>query len=226
MTDQLTIGDKDSYDDFDASLARFDAKPPKKKSIRETIPFFNGSYDFSTINGEVYWEDRVIECIFEILADTPEELEDKKAAFSNWVMNVTEQDIYSPFIPDYHFVGTFEEMDYEDDDGLDKTTATVTFLAYPYKVANEPKRYQYITERGGTNTWYIPNESSHPVEAYVAITSAQAGNTVQIGDTIKTTTAEPVDTFYLKISPGTVLVHVSSKNGSTTVEIEFTEEAL
>lgn len=226
MIDQLTIGDKASYDDFGASLARFDAKPPKKKSIRETIPFFNGSYDFSAINGEVYWEDRVIECIFEMLADTPEELEEKKAAFSNWVMNVTEQHIHSPFIPDYHFVGTFDEMDYEDDDGLDKTTATVTFLAYPYKVANVPKKYEYHTEWQDINTWYIPNESSHPVEAYVTITSARAGNTVQIDDTIKTTTEEPVDTFYLKIPPDTVRVQVSGKYGSTTVMIEFTEEAL
>ena len=42
MIDQLIIG----------GLAKSKKKPPKKKSIKETVPFSNVTYDFTAINGE------------------------------------------------------------------------------------------------------------------------------------------------------------------------------
>ena len=223
MIDQLTIGDKASYDDFGASLAWFNAKPPKKKSIRETIPFFNGSYDFSAINGEVYWEDRVIECIFEMLADTPEELEEKKAAFSSWVMNVMEQNIHSPFIPDYHFVGTYDDMEYEDDEGLDKTTATVTFLAYPYKLAL--RRYEFDAPWQHTNNFILLNKSNHPVWANVVIESNYTGDSVKINGK-RFNTKEGVQEFTMKLPPGIIELSADSEHSNNKITIAFTEEVL
>lgn len=107
MLDQLIIGTKASQDDFDASLRKRYIGKPKKKSIKETVPFSNLTYDFSAINGEVYWEEAELEYTFEILASTPEELESKKREFSNWVMNVTNEPIYDPYEPDWHYNGTF-----------------------------------------------------------------------------------------------------------------------
>lgn len=138
MLDQLIIGDKASYDDFGASVALRSIKAPPKKSIKETVPFSNKTYDFSKINGELYWEERELEYVFEITASTPEELEELKRAFLAWVTQVHEKEIHDPFIPDFHFVGTYDDLEVEDDEGLDKTTLTVTFTAYPYLVANVP----------------------------------------------------------------------------------------
>lgn len=56
MLDQLIIGDKSSFDDFDASVSERNISPPKKKEIKETVPFSNVTYDFSKINGELFWE--------------------------------------------------------------------------------------------------------------------------------------------------------------------------
>ena len=78
MIDQIKIGDKSSYDDFSASFSNRKIGKPKKKVIKETIPFSNITYDFSAINGELYWEERELEYTFEITADTPEELEELK----------------------------------------------------------------------------------------------------------------------------------------------------
>ena len=173
MIDQLIIGEKASFDDFGASLATRNIGMPRKKSIKETVPFSNVTYDFSKINGEVYWEERDLEFVFEIIASTPEKLEELKTAFSSWVMNVFNEEIHDPFIPDHHFVGTFDDIEFEDDEGLDKTTVTVTFLAYPYKIANTPKVYQLDIDSGTSKKIWIVNESSHRITPTIITHKAQ-----------------------------------------------------
>lgn len=143
MFDQLIIGEKASLDDFDASVAERHIGEPTKKEIKDTVPFSNVTYDFSKINGELYWNERELDYEFEIIADTPEELERKKTAFKNWVMNVMEEKLYDPYIPDYHFLATFKDIDPTDDESLEKTTIAVKFTAYPYQIANEPKLYEF-----------------------------------------------------------------------------------
>lgn len=180
MIDQLIIGDKASYDDYSASLATRAIGQPKKKTIKETVPYSNATYDFSAINGELYWEERELEYVFEMTAETPEELEEMKAAFADWVMNVMEEKIFDPFIPDYHFVGTFDDIEFDDDEGLDKTTVSVRFTAYPYKIANYAKEYTYTVEPNSSLTIHIENASSHRV--IPTITVSDAGITLGYGN--------------------------------------------
>lgn len=153
MLDQLKIENVSSLD-FGASLAQRAIKAPAKKIIKETVPFSNVIYDFSAINGELYWEERELEYVFEIIADSPEELEEKKTAFSAWVMNVMNEHIYDPYEPNYHYIGTYSDMEYADEDCVEKTTATVKFFAYPYKVKNEETVYE-VTVEGGTQTYSL-----------------------------------------------------------------------
>jgi len=161
MVDQLMIGTKASFDDFDASLKERIIQAPSKKSIRETVPFSNVTYDFSAINGEIYWTERVLEYVFEIIANSPEEMERKKALFSGWVMNVMNENIYDPFEPGWHYVGTFDKIDYEDDECMEKTTITVLFVAYPYKIANEETVYNILVPGRSEVTEIITNDSCH-----------------------------------------------------------------
>ena len=170
MIDQLIIGDKASYDDFSASMASRKIGTPKKKSITATVPYSNVTYDFSKINGELYWEQRPLEYVFEIIASTPEKLEELKTAFSAWVMNVLNEKIHDPFIPEYHFVGTYDDIDYDDEETLDKTTATVKFKAYPYKIANLPTIIEgYVSGNLVSNQIALGNRSSHRVPATVRV---------------------------------------------------------
>ena len=55
LLDQLRINDKYSYDDFEASLKERTVSEPKKKTIKDTVAYSNQTYDFSAINGDVYW---------------------------------------------------------------------------------------------------------------------------------------------------------------------------
>ncbi len=206
MIDQLIIGDRASFDDFGASLSTRVIGQPKKKSIRETVPYSNKTYDFSAIDGEVYWEDRELEYSFEMTAPTPEKLEDMKIAFSSWIMNIFEDEIHDPFIPEYHFKGTFEEIDFEDDEGLDKTTAKVKFTAYPYKIANHKRVFEGEVPTGMAGSLLIINESSHPVtptinsEKILYLRLNGKNYTAGIGETYDETLKLPVGVYEISVS--------------------------
>ena len=223
MIDQLIIGGKASFDDFGASVATRKIKMPPKKSIKETVPFSNITYDFSAINGETYWEERELEYIFEITADDPETLEELKRKFSAWVMSVQGQELHDPHIPDYHFLATYDDMDPEDDEGLDKTTLTVTFTAYPYMIADVPKVYTVELPASGQVSLRVLNESEHPVSLTVVNTT---GITLKIGEALTAALPAGEGTYgTLKLPAGlTDVVLTNSEALEGTVRLSFYEE--
>lgn len=221
MIDQLIIEEQSSFDDYGASVCQRKIGKPKKKSIKKTVPFSNKTYDFSKINGELYWEERELEYVFEMTADTPEELEEMKAAFSGWVMNVIEAKIYDPFIEDYHFIGTYEDMDFEDDEGMDKTTATVKFKAYPYMVANIETTYIFTVTTNKTISVSVVNNSAHRIVPTIFATGEVVFN---IGNSSYTVPVGTTTDEILTFEAGTTDFEIQNNNSSCTVKISFFEE--
>ena len=134
MIKQLIINNKKSYDDFGVYIASRKISSPKKKVIKETVPFTNKVYDFSKINGELYWEERTLEYSFDIAEITTEEMEVVKSKLLSWLLNVHDTDIYDPYIGDYHFHGSYDSDSWEEDFGAG--TISVSFSVYPYKISN------------------------------------------------------------------------------------------
>lgn len=214
MIDQLVISGVKSFENFDASVKSRTISKPKKKSIRETVPFSNAVYDFSAINGEVYWEERDLEYVLEIVADTPAQLEEKKAALASWLMNVSEEVLEDPFIKDYHFIATFDDIKEDDEEDVEKTTVTVTFKAYPYMIANSPKIFSFSVVANTEVEVAIPNASSHrmtpTIDADVAVT-VKMGN-ASYGVPAGTTTD---DSFKLPVGT-TTLTLLAAEDGNMT----------
>lgn len=222
MFDQLIIGEKASLDDFDASIAGRHIGEPTKKKIKDTVPFSNITHDFSKINGELYWNERELEYEFEIIADTPEELERKKTAFKNWVMNVMEEKLYDPYIPDYHFLATFDDIDPADDESLEKTTITVKFTAYPYQIANDPTVYDFTIPAGTEKTISIINGSIHRVTPTIII---DATATLTVDDTIyKIPAGEITDSRFELTEGGNAWTVKNENDAECTVTVKFYEE--
>lgn len=219
MFDQLIIGNKASYDDFEASVAERKNHKPKKKSIKETVPFSNETHDFSAINGEVYWEERTLEYVFEITADSPEELEEKKQPFLAWIMNVMNEELHDPFIEDYHFLATFSEID-DDDSEIEKSTITVKFTAYPYMISNTKRLgiYNLTTTEQVVN---ITNNSSHRVTPTFICDVEYA---VEKGGSSYAIPAGEMTSAVFMLSPGVNTLKVRSIRESGTLKIEFYEE--
>lgn len=220
MIDQLKIGNLYSFDDFDANVKERKISLPKKKTIKDTVPFSNITHDFSRINGELYWEERTLKYIFEIDALTPEELEEKKIEFNLWVMNVFEEELFDPFIEDYHFIATFENIDFDDSE-IEKTTITVTFTAYPFMLSNMKRVFTYDIPTASEEVVQIENKSSHKITptftASVPVTFDYNGTTYSIGAGEVTN-----DSFKLESGASTIKIHPVSTSG--TLRIEFVEE--
>lgn len=220
MLDQLIIEDKYSLDDFGFSMKERSIGMPDKKEIKDTVPFSNKTYDFSAIDGEVYWEERKLEYIFECVKGSPEELEEAKTLFSNWVMSVQEARIYDPYIQGYHFVGTFDSIKYADE--VEKTTATVTFMAYPYKVANIESSYNFSIAASGEVSDIVANNSSHRMiptitsDVSIVIEMNNTSYAIPSGETID-------DALMLPIGK-TSLVIKNSEAVAGNVKISFYEE--
>lgn len=134
MIKQLIINGKKSYDDFNVYIASRNISSPKKKSIKEKVPFSNTVYDFSKINGEVYWEERTLKYSFDIAELSTEEMEVAKSNLLNWLLNVQDTNIYDPYIGDYHFHGSYDSDSWSEDFGAG--TISVSFSVYPYKISN------------------------------------------------------------------------------------------
>lgn len=220
MIDQLQIGNKYSYDDFEANVKERAIGSPKKKIIKDTVPFSNITYDFSKIDGELYWEERTLNYIFEIDATTPEELEEKKVEFKTWVMNVFEEELHDPFIEDYHFIATFDEIDFDDSE-IEKTTVTVTFTAYPFMIANAKRAFEFTIPTSAETEVKIENNSSHRITptliASVPVSFKYGGTTFSMASGETTN-----DSFKLESGTNTLIIQPVSSSG--TLKVEFFEE--
>lgn len=220
MLDQIIIGEKGSFDDFGASVAGRTISAPTKKEIKETVPFSNVTYDFSAINGEVYWNERDLQYTLEIIADTPKDLERKKTAFSAWVMNIISEYLIDPYDTDYHYIVTYGDISYADDESIEKTTATLKFKAYPYKVANTPKIYNLSIPANEEITALILNDSSHRV---TPILTTDTGLTLQLDDVSYSVPAGETTDGDLKLEAG-VNVLILKSTTDCTLTVKFYEE--
>lgn len=220
MIDQLRIGNKYSYDDFEANVKERKIGSPKKKITKDTVPFSNVTYDFSNINGELYWEERTLKYIFEMDATTPEELEEKKIAFSSWVMNVFKENLYDPFVEEYHFLATFADIDFDDSE-IEKTTVTVTFTAYPFMLSNVKRVFTFNIPTASEEVVQFENKSSHKVTptliASVPVSFSYGGTTYSIKAGEMTS-----DSF--RLDAGINMIKIQPVATGGTLRIEYVEE--
>ena len=220
MLDQLIIGNKGSVDDFEASMKEREIGEPNKKSIKETVPFSNKIYDFSKINGEVYWEERVLTYVFEIIANSPEELETKKQEFKSWVMNIFEENLHDPYIEDYHFIATFDSISCDDTE-IEKSTITVTFTAYPYMLSNVKKSFSFNVSESAATKATIKNDSSHRIrptfrsDVPFLLKTSNGSYGIPSGE---------ISSSDFLLDVGIITFTLQSIEGSGTVRIEFVEE--
>ena len=220
IIDQLIIGNKSSYDDFEANIKERHIGSPKKKIIKDTVPYSNVTHDFSKIDGELYWEERKLEYIFEIDADTPEELEEKKIDFKTWVMNVFEDELHDPFIEDFHFIATFEDIDFDDSE-IEKTTITVIFSAYPFMLSNMKIAYEFAVSSTSEKVVAVVNNSSHKITPTLI---ASVPVSFFIGNTTYSINEGETKIDSLKFEIGTNEITINHASVSGTLRFEFFKE--
>lgn len=215
MIEQLMINGKKSFDDFGLLIGERKISNPKKKSIKESVPFSNITYDFSKINGELYWEERTLEYSFDIAEFTTKEMEIIKSKALTWLLNVHDTDIYDPYIGDYHYHGSYDSDSWVEDFGAG--TLTITFSVYPYKISNEEVK-NTIENINGEQIITIFSDSSHRI---IPTIISEGNFTIELNE-ISYSVGEGIyknENFYFESGENNLKI-----NGSGNIKFSYIEE--
>lgn len=111
-------------------------QPPSKKKIKDSVPFMNGNYDFSTIgsNGEPVYSDREITMVLGLPATTKEQLQVLYSSTLEWLEDTGRQELRFDAIYDYYFLAEVEESS-SFEEVMEFGKLTVKFTAYPFKMS-------------------------------------------------------------------------------------------
>lgn len=216
----ITVNGKHSFVDFGLNISSRLIGLPPKNNIRKTIPYMSGFYDFTTLNGVATFGERPISYTFDVIGATVEEMDRKRTEVVNWFCNMHDVEIYDDTFPDYHFYGSYDSVS-QNEDG-EKTELTITFVCYPFMIANEPVQMLYNEARTDTVMY-----EGQPVSIY------GKGNAIlKMGGSIITlNSAEKVDTGLvltageqvIEVTPTELLTYPYIDKTKTMSGITFTD---
>lgn len=166
MTCSLRIDGKSTLSDFGMHIASSNTGVPTKSVVRETVAHMNGFHDFSAINGEPTWEERKISYTFDFIAESVEDLYRQKLTAMNFFGNVQDTDIYDDALIGFHFHGSYDNSEWEEDESGLSATLRVTFVCQPFMIANTMTKQELDI---GTQSVIIRGQS---VEATAAASQA------------------------------------------------------
>lgn len=127
----ITINGKNSYSDFGLVISDKTIALPTKKVITDTVPYFNGFYDFSNVQGFNFFDDRYLEYVFDITADTQTELETLYTDVLIWLMDTNQSTIYDTE-SQKTYIGSLDKWNVEED--ILYKQLTVSFKCQPYSL--------------------------------------------------------------------------------------------
>lgn len=214
ITDGIRIKGQHSYGNFGLELKSRKIGLPKKKSIRQTVAYMNGYHDFSALNGDPAWDERIIEYSFDVINNNPVELDYFVSYVLDWLGNVHDEDIYDDTVYGYHWHGSYDVAEVDWDESGMLATINVKFVVHPFKIANEPTEYAMTA---GTHTI---NNLGMTVAPYV-VSNAEAA--IQIGTYVSSIPANEKIQLEIDLVRGENTVIVT---GTGTVTISYYEEVL
>lgn len=130
----ITKGNKHSYNDFGLKVISREFNPPSKRKVKETLPFLNGSYDFSLLYGDDVYEERTIKYVFDFRYENKIDFINKKIAITDWFTSNSKEPLYDDLVPNYYFIAECEDS-IKFSEGYIDCEVTVIFTAYPFKIS-------------------------------------------------------------------------------------------
>jgi len=130
----FTFNNKHNYRDMGVVMHSKSIQSPSKKMIKDSVPFMNGTYDFSTIGsaGEITYNERTIEVVLGLNAINKERLQVMYSDILEWLVNNGRSKLVFDVIKDYYYMAevestsTFKEV-------IEFGLLTITFVAQPFK---------------------------------------------------------------------------------------------
>lgn len=129
----IFFNNKHSFNDF--GLKRINSKEhkvPTKNKIKESIPFMNGDYDFSSLYGWTTYSNREMTYSFLVEVENEQLMNYRKITIENWLMGTNEKTkLVDEDLKGYYYMAECIDIDFTNyySFGL----IDVTFEAYPFK---------------------------------------------------------------------------------------------
>ena len=136
VRDGFSFNGKHSYKDFHIWLQEKKIQPPAKTKIKETVPFMNGTYDFSTVgsNGDPIYGERKIQVKIGLPTKSKEELYVIYQLILEWLEDTGRQELSFDNIPGFYFIAEIEEApDFEE--AVKMGNLTIDFISQPFKIS-------------------------------------------------------------------------------------------
>lgn len=126
-----------STKDLGITVAEADIGQAQPRIITETVPYKDGSYSFSRMDGDLHYDNRTLTYTFNVIANTAELANEKLSAVLSWVYSYDESDntLTDDHFGGYAFTGVYvsDTPTVEYIGGARRAAqVTVTFTADPY----------------------------------------------------------------------------------------------
>lgn len=137
---QIKFGGSWSLEDFGVLIGQGTdtntaIEPAKPRILRETVPFMDGSYDYSRMSGKLIYDDRTLRYTFIISGHTRADVEEKARQLDNWLGSVTDTELYDTDYRHWKFTGVaymgMGDMTFYSSNE-NKAQITAEFTAAPY----------------------------------------------------------------------------------------------
>lgn len=138
----IVFNGKHSFKDFGLTIKTREIGIPAKNKIKETVPFMQGSYDFSNLYGEQTYAERPLVYTFNLINYSKVQLNIKKTQILDWLLNSYKANFKDDIIPGYYFMAECEDVSFEE--GRSSAEIIASFTAYPFK---------YRTQEEGSLEW-------------------------------------------------------------------------
>lgn len=199
MCEGFSVRGRHLCEDMGLCLASRSLSAPAQKTARVSIPFSHGTLDFSSINGEVYYEDRELSYSFDMIAGSPRELESMISDVTAWLAPVCGDELCDDDVPGYHWIVSAPSISVSRDESGLAATVEVAFSAYPFAMADNESRASISV---GVN----PLVNKGGMRARLSVVP-DGTVTITIGQLRQTFNGPTATNLYL--SPGTNEVEVS-----------------
>lgn len=129
----MKINDIDIEELLNIKLMERSIQPPAPIVNKQSVPFLSGSYDFSKMGGEIFYEEREITCKFAIPTENTNSLHIVYSRLLDITMTDIKLKIQFKDIPYYFFKGSVQGAP-NFDEIAQFGTCTIRFMCYPFKI--------------------------------------------------------------------------------------------
>lgn len=165
----IANGQRYGCGDGDACTVDKQIGVPEKRIVREDVPYHNGSYDFSEIDGEDFYEDRVLKYTFGVVGSEQRVLE-QVSELTTWLYSIHDADIWDTDIPYWHFHGSCDKVKVDFDESGMSADIEATFTVEPFLIADSFSEHMlfeganYVLNRSRKARLYlVSDEGDEPV---------------------------------------------------------------